>query len=45
RPDGKGITYHGVSLMLGTSGEGMALLRLAAAEGRVTLPFPFLPDR
>ncbi len=44
RPDEEGIVYHGVSLMLGTSGEALALLRLAAIE-RAEEPIVHLPDR
>ncbi|MCE9637570.1 MAG: hypothetical protein K8T90_17865 [Planctomycetes bacterium] len=43
-PDEKGIVYHGVSLMLGASGEGLALLRLAAVDRDVD-PVVSLPDR
>jgi hypothetical protein len=43
-PDEKGIVYHGVSLLLGASGEGLALLRLAAVDRDVD-PVVALPDR
>ncbi len=44
RPDEKGIIYHGVSLMIGTSGEAFALLRLATL-GLNEDPIRHLPDR
>ena len=44
RPDEEGVIFHGVSLMLGTSGEALALLRLAAIE-REQDPVCHLPDR
>ena len=43
-PDEKGVVYHGVSLMLGASGEGLALLR-AATLARAEDPVASLPDR
>lgn len=44
RPDEKGLVYHGLSLMLGASGAGLAFLRLAALEADVD-PVLTLPDR
>jgi Lanthionine synthetase C-like protein len=44
RPDENGVIYHGVSLMLGAAGEGLALLRLATID-REEDPVAHLPDR
>ncbi len=44
RPDEKGLIYHGVCLMIGTSGEALALLRLAAIDLEED-PVVHLPDR
>ena len=44
RPDEDGVIYHGVSLMLGAAGEGLALLRLATID-RERDPIVHLPDR
>ncbi|MBI4881770.1 MAG: hypothetical protein HY812_19235 [Planctomycetes bacterium] len=44
RPDEQGVIYHGVSLMIGTSGEAFALLRLATL-GLKEDPIRHLPDR
>jgi hypothetical protein len=44
RPDENGVIYHGVSLMLGAAGEGLALLRLATIDEKED-PIVHLPDR